>query len=257
MKAPKPDAMAMQFSAITMAWIAFLFTLLSSFYCTFTVQDLSVIQITNQGNTTTAPIGPYYAGLWNFRAYSTVYASDGDTLYVQTYAYCSLYPEGTEMDAKWKTAQAFAIIATILGGLAALAMSTTCCDAPTEYWKSYAGVLVVTCISQGLALLFLNSNACAEKNTDLKPDTESGNQLVDYQGQLSKCHIGSGGILAAVAICVWFLAAVFSSMGNKCVEDATEEGVKDVETGEVKDEAAEMAKETEGIAEQAPQEATY
>jgi hypothetical protein len=89
------DPVCMQLSALAMAWIGVFFTLIANFFCTFTVQEISV-NVTDpidQQNTTSVPIGPYYAGIWNYKTYNTVWSARDGTIYVDTYATCAKYPE--------------------------------------------------------------------------------------------------------------------------------------------------------------------
>jgi len=82
----------MQFLAMSMAWAGFIFTLLANFYCTFTVQNVST-EVTLQQNTSNNTIGPYYAGLWNYRTYEVLWTQNGDVIEVQTFSKCAAYPD--------------------------------------------------------------------------------------------------------------------------------------------------------------------
>ena len=161
--------------------------------------------------------------------------------------------KGTETDAKWKTAQAFSIIATVLGGLAAIAMTSAACDSPTGYWKSYVGLLLLICLSEGLALIFLNSKACDSQEINLNTQMSNTTLPFDLVGTLSACKISSGGILAACAVCVWFLAALISGAAAKGVGESREAPAQDVEAAEAK--RGDVKDEVE-VVEQAPEIAT-
>jgi hypothetical protein len=248
----KVDETIMQNTGMAMAWIALVFSLLANFFCTFTVQEVTAT-ITTAQNSFNGTVGPYYAGLWNYKSYETFWTQSDNTIYIQTFATCSKYPEGTMVDPKWKTAQAFTIIATVLGGLAAIAMTTATCQAPTGYWKSYAGLLLLVCASQGLTLLFLRSNACAAHNMTLNTDAED---LFDTQGTVAKCKLSSGGILSACAVAVWFFAALFSALGTPGKKEADmAEGDEEVAKAAA-EEAEKPKEEAEAVAEQAPEVST-
>jgi hypothetical protein len=152
----------------------------------------------------------------------------------------------------------------VLGPLVAILMTTTTCNAPTAHWKSYSGLLLLTSLSQGLALIFLSSNACSSQGIDLNIGNNSTAAPFNSEGQLSTCKISSGGSLAATALCVWFLAAVFAAMGAKGDEDGIDEAAEDVEAAETKvipqeeaevedkpKEEAEVEEQAQEVAEQA------
>jgi hypothetical protein len=113
-------------------------------------------------------------------------------------------------------------------------MTTTTCNAPTAHWKSYSGLLLLTSLSQGLALIFLSSNACSSQGIDLNAGNNSTAAPFNSEGQLSTCKISSGGSLAATALCIWFVAAVFAAMGAKGDEDGIDGEAEDVEAAESK-----------------------
>ena len=98
-------------------------------------------------------------GLWYYQYWSAVF-SGGATYIVKT---CHSYPGGTEIDASWKAARAFDIMALIF---AIILLIVICIDAcaqdPTKYsrskWRS--PLFLITGVCQGFTLLYLNSNAC-------------------------------------------------------------------------------------------------
>ena len=78
---------------------------------------------------------------------------------------CTYYGSDVSMDAAWKTARAFALIAPILGGILALGLFVSpCCIFFTRpSWNKIAFMfLLVVPAFQSLTLLILTSNACQE-----------------------------------------------------------------------------------------------
>jgi len=249
------------YTAVVLAWIGVILTLMANFFCTFTVQDMSA-NITDeiQQNTTTIPIGFYYAGVWNYKNYNTVFTQNGDTVYVNTFATCSLYPEGTEVDTKWKTSQAFTIISAVIAVITALLMTFKAFSASAEgCTQAFAGALMLTSICQGLSLIFLSSNACASRSVDLNAgiNTTTSNSPFRTEGTLSTCKLSSGGIMAATALCVWFFAAVFAAMSATAKDGVSEKDRRgDVESGVNNESAEEKTMGKEEIMEKAPETET-
>lgn len=78
---------------------------------------------------------------------------------------CTYYGSDVNMDAAWKTARAFALIAPIVGGILALSlfMSPCCIFFTRPSWNKLAFMfLLVVPAFQSLTLLILTSNACQD-----------------------------------------------------------------------------------------------
>jgi len=88
----KADNETLGGTAMILAWIALFFTLFANFFCTYTVQNIDV-QLNLPNNSSTIDVGPYYGGIWNYKTYQTYWSTDGEQVYVQTYARCSSIPD--------------------------------------------------------------------------------------------------------------------------------------------------------------------
>jgi hypothetical protein len=89
--------------------------------------------------------------------------SAGDT-FLQVTKQCVDYESGTSIDAAWKAARAFAIIAPAVAGLLTLNlyMAPCCIFFTRKTWSTLAFFFFLILPGlQGLTLLFLISNACA------------------------------------------------------------------------------------------------
>jgi hypothetical protein len=151
-------------------------------------------------------------------------------------------------DAKWKTAQAFSIIAVVIGGLA---MCFNCCvictTHPSKGYQCFSFLYLFTCLSQGLTFLFMQSTACL--NNPLA-DLE-GNQIPEDIRVGATCNRSWGANTSIAATCLWFLCAtMMCCIGFKeSKEYSSNDNVDDMED----DNAAEAVKavpEEEQVAEE-------
>jgi len=83
---------------------------------------------------------------------------------------CVEYPESVELDSSWKASRAFLVLAFIFAVMILLFKLVLGCSSQPDK-KGYTGIgkfvplgYLLTAIFQGLALLFLNSNACKNNN---------------------------------------------------------------------------------------------
>jgi hypothetical protein len=111
---------------------------------------------------------------------------------------CVNLPDGLSKDANWKTTQAFAIITAIVGGVMLFfTWLSPCFDVLNRFWKQ-AGCLFIFCsITQGLTLIFLESNACL------------GNSYVSSTfAYKDECSWDWGTRTNISSVVFWFLAGV-------------------------------------------------
>jgi len=133
---------------------------------------------------------------------------------------CTQYPEDTDVDASWKAARAFSILASIFGiTFGIMNIIAMGYNARPDKSKSVIGPeFVLTALFEGLSLLFLNSNAC--KNNSMVEDwndNATDNVLhyeLEFQGT---CRFFFGAICTIVATVLYFAASILS-----CVARASE-----------------------------------
>ena len=119
----------------------------------------------------------------------------GNRIAVQTQ--CLDYPDSVDIDAKWKTARAFSIIAPVIGGFVTFfAWTTPCMSFSQALWKQGGCLFLFTSFCQGLTLLFLGSNACL--NNPLV--VASGSPYPDT------CKLDWGAKLNISSVVFWFIA---------------------------------------------------
>ena len=154
-------------------------------------------------------------GIYYYQAFSTVLTNEG-TYIVKA---CVEYPESVELDSSWKASRAFLVLAFIFAVMILLFKLVLGCSSQPEK-KGYTTGLgkfvplgyLLTSIFQGLALLFLNSNAC--KNNNLL--NMEGNQTIDWS---ETCSISTGAKCMIAATVCWFCAAVSSYFEQKAFID--------------------------------------
>ena len=152
-----------------MAIVAIAASLLSTIWCEAIIfkpsssSDNSVLDdmaVTNSDGFTNLQFGLYY--------YSKIQNIDEETeeqdIFSNTLS-CTAYGSDVNMDAAWKTARAFALIAPIVGGILTLGliMSPCCIFFTRSTWNKVALMfLLVVPAFQSLTLLILASNACQD-----------------------------------------------------------------------------------------------
>ena len=141
--------------------------------------------------------------VWRYQGWSFVAQSGGAYIFES----CNYYPEGQEIDATWKTAQAFAIMSFIFGFFLMIGSCVFACaqdntNVSTRGWLAPFYLLLT--LFQGLSLLFMNSNAC-NSNVQVKYQTET-----TYAEFPETCSLNTGANLIISATVLWFAAAVSS-----------------------------------------------
>ena len=181
--------------------------------------------------------------VWRYQGWS--WLASGGGLYV--FESCLYYPEEQEIDSMWKTAQAFAIIAFIMGLFVMIASCVFACAQDENANVSTArawlapNYLLLT-LFQGLTLLLLNSNAC--KDNFLVQGATATNPTANFP---ETCSLNTGANLIISATVLWFAAALASFSAARTAKKESGGGAdvdveladkKEAETGE---EAAEEA----------------
>mmetsp|Transcript_36950 Transcript_36950/g.66461 ORF Transcript_36950/g.66461 Transcript_36950/m.66461 type:complete len:258 (+) Transcript_36950:147-920(+) len=202
-------------------------------------------------------------GMWYYSYWSFLVSSSGTYIFES----CNTYPDITEIDATWKTAQAFGIISFILGlcmlVFACVFGCATGCGEETGYALTHvweAPMYLLTSITQGLVLLLLSSNACNSKVlTGLGGDNMSNVTFSDT------CSISTGAKLVISATVFWFSAAVASFFAHKAekaemagdgggeagmAEKAEEGEASKIEEAEAEDDKPEQAVPEETVSEE-------
>lgn len=117
--------------------------------------------------------------------------------YQQQNNQCVDYPNSVDIDAKWKTARAFSIIAPVIGGfLAFFAWLAPCMNFGEASWKKAGLVFILVTLFQGFTLFLLSSNACIN------------NPLVPTYGYQDTCELEWGTKLNITSVVFWFIAGV-------------------------------------------------
>lgn len=171
-----------------MASFAFMTSFLASFWCEsikFTALESS------------ADLPDILGGVW-YRQDTTFEEVNG-RIFVRDV--CVDYPNGTEVDSKWKTVRAFSIITPVLGGLLTVALWLAPClyFATDSSWKAMAlNFIVVLTLFQGLTFLLFKSSACTQQ------------QIVDVTSTLydDECQWESGSTANVVSTVLWFLTGL-------------------------------------------------
>lgn len=156
-------------------------------------------------------------GIWYYQSWATIFSSDG-TFIVKT---CQSYPDSATLDASWKAARAFCVLAFIFAIIVIIIKTCIACSSDPD--KGYSGTSVaplylLTAVFQGLSLLFLNSNAC--KNND----------LASWSGIVwsNKCSIAAGAKCIISATVFWAAAALSSFQEEKVLKEEQNERVQPV-----------------------------
>jgi hypothetical protein len=169
-------------------------------------------------------------GMWSYQGWSYLVQS-GNIYYSQT---CFQYSDTVDPDSKWKSAQAFSIIAVIVGGLAACVNCCVICTPnPSRGYQCFALLYLFACLSQGLTFLFVQSDACLNNpifNLELDNVTVLG----------VSCNLSWGANISIAATVLWFVSAcMMCCMGFK--ESKTSAAAGD--SADVDEEPAEEAPE--------------
>lgn len=148
-----------------------------------------------------------YVGVFGFRTKRKV--EIGDNTFVQSY--CASYDQlsddygyNYDVDSKWKTTKAFAIMSVTLGGIfLILGCIAPCFALSPGKWMFLGTMFILTCLFQGLTLLSLDSNICL--------DNPVANFLEEEKFSLEfpeECDWEAGFRLNIASVALWFAAAV-------------------------------------------------
>ncbi|KAL7542302.1 hypothetical protein ACHAWF_009896 [Thalassiosira exigua] len=172
--------------------IAFVLSLFAGVYCKF-------ISFTSTGEN---PITLYF-GIWYYQGWSAVENPVQGTVILES---CLNYPDGTNLDSKWRSAMAFSAMTLIIGGVVTFwALLAFCFHPSRRTYKIGGGIYMFCCLFQGLSLLLLNSNACKNNNilVELQQTVPEGTLAFS-----SSCSLASGAKCAIAATVMWLVAAI-------------------------------------------------
>lgn len=114
---------------------------------------------------------------------------------------CGSYDENVVLDATWKAAQAFSIIASVVGAVVTtFVIFAACLSISQRTWKMMGFLLILTSLFQGLTLLFLNSNACGSNRS-----LYMGLAKLEFA---DGCNLASGAKMCIAATVLWFVSGV-------------------------------------------------
>ena len=167
------------------ATIALVLSFVSNIWC-------ETIKFTPEvGNLPTRSFGPFYS-----KEIVTTQISSGGSTYLAVGQACISYAGGIDKDSKWKTTQAFAIIACIFGGVAVFwTWLAPCLYFGSSTWKCVGMTFIFCSIFQGLTLLFLQSNAC-----------KNNSSFQDSEFYPDECSWDWGTSTNISAVVLWFVA---------------------------------------------------
>mmetsp|Transcript_1579 Transcript_1579/g.2474 ORF Transcript_1579/g.2474 Transcript_1579/m.2474 type:complete len:216 (-) Transcript_1579:122-769(-) len=137
------------------------------------------------------------AGIWSYLNYTY---ENGDSVISES---CQTYPTDVDIDATWKAARAFSVLAVIFGSILFLFSLVVVYQTVTERRFSTGGCdtisLFLTGIFQGLCLLFLGGNGCKNVQTGQIPDLFR-----------DSCVISTGAKCSMASAMFWSLASLMN-----------------------------------------------
>jgi hypothetical protein len=171
---------------------AFFMGLLGNLYCE---------TIAFEPQSSTDDLQTLFFGVYYYKGYEVVQLPPDSRTVVREA--CFQYPEGTEFDAKWKTAKSFAIITPIIGGFVLFwSWLAPCWYVGMQRWRKMAYVFLIMTLFQGLTLIFLSSSAC-KSNPVISSLAQE--ESIFYQ---QECSFGWGTKVNIAAVVFWFIAGV-------------------------------------------------
>jgi hypothetical protein len=178
-----------------------------------------------------------YAGAFAYRTKRS-YRVNGD-VYVrdvcESYDYLEdQYDFDYDVDSKWKTVKAFAIMTPIIGGIVMICSCFACCvpSVSPSLWKLAGMLFILMSLFQGLTLLIIRSNVCNDnpaRNFLTEVSTPVFGEVFPEQ-----CDLSSGFKLAISAVVFFFVAGVMALMmpslekGAQSTDGAVEEKEADI-----------------------------
>ncbi|KAL3787077.1 hypothetical protein HJC23_011761 [Cyclotella cryptica] len=174
------------------AWFLSLF---GGVYCKF---------LSNMVTASTSPDEPITLnlGIWYYQGYYVANSTDGTVVY----ELCRSYPDDMNIDTKWRSARAFSTLALMVGGFVTIWAMYSGCSTPSKTLYRVGGILfMLTCLFQGLVLLFLNSSACS--NNTLTDKLQEEMPVIDITAE-DTCDMTAGAKCTIAATVLWFCAAI-------------------------------------------------
>lgn len=143
-------------------------------------------------------------GIWHYQWFSVILVDGGSGSSIGFYNTCHSYPSAQDIDTKWKSVEAFSIVAIVFGFFSCIAL---CCSVSSKVpGKCAALLLFMTTLFQGLQLLVFKSNMC----------DKAKNYVVTYiedrtPGTWSdRCSLTWGSNCAIAATCIYFVAMLMA-----------------------------------------------
>lgn len=173
------------------AGLALFLSMLGNIVCQF------VSFQTNVGNERD---GDVFFGIWYYKGIAQM-ERKGEVQYVET---CIFYPSGTFFDPKWKAAKSFSILAPVLGGVFWVWICFgLCLEMSARLWRIIGMIFFLTCLLQGLTLLYLPSNGCV--NNEFLEIVDEAYPNVTFS---DNCQMAWGAKSAIASSVLWFVAGV-------------------------------------------------
>lgn len=175
------------------AAIAFILSLFGGLYCKF----LSFAS-TDGGNTPDLNFG-----IWYYQGWSVVQSQVQGTVILES---CFNYPDGVNIDSKWRSARAFSTMTLIIGGVVTFwALLAGWLYPSKQTYKSGGMMYMLCCLFSGLSLLLLDSNACHNNSLITLLQEQTPDINLTFQ---SSCTMASGAKCTISATVMWFVAAI-------------------------------------------------
>lgn len=141
-----------------LAVLSFGLSLVSSSYCQYVSVDWLNSNSANGGN-----FIPQKYGIWNYQG--RVYSQELGQYRTECLAYKSQignsggFSQPFPLDSKWRTAMAFAVIASVFGGVVVVWIILAQCIS-TGRWRILSRACFFLALCEGLTLVFLSSSVC-------------------------------------------------------------------------------------------------
>jgi len=177
------------------ASFAFIVSLFAGVYCHF----ISFASTDGGDNPITLNFG-----IWYYQGWSVVNSNIQGEMVLES---CFYYPDGINLDSKWRSAMAFSILTLVIGGVVTFWALLACCLFPSRgSYKAGGMAYLLCCLFQGLTLIFLDSNACHNNLmiSELQQQV-TGNVNVTFP---SSCSMAEGAKCAIAGTVLWFVAAI-------------------------------------------------
>lgn len=181
------------------AAFAFIVSLFGGAYCKF-------LSFTSTSRESTggveSPITLYF-GIWYYQGWQLVNSATQGDIILET---CYNYPDGMNIDSKWRTARAFSIITLVISGVVTFwALLASCIYPSKQNYKAGGMIYILCCLFQGLTLLLLDSNACHNNSLITVLREQIPDDSVTFQ---PSCSMAAGANCAIAGTVLFFVAGI-------------------------------------------------